>query len=139
MWSGNALLSRCGIFSVPANSVILRLFLDIKIAASRPARSSERAWSALEAAGAGWLDAGGYPAASAVSSLVISDGALVQLALLSQSDSSSDRTMTYAGAAFSFTSNLTRPRQQSSDSVQLTRDPAGYNYSCTCYAKQIIT
>ena len=40
-------------------------------------RSSERARSALEAAGAGWLDAGGYPAASAVSSLVINDGALV--------------------------------------------------------------
>ena len=40
-------------------------------------RSSERARSALEAAGTGWLDAGGCPVASAVSSLAFSVGALV--------------------------------------------------------------
>ena len=49
----------------------------LKIAASQPVRSSERARSALEAAGAGWLDAGGCPATSAVVSLVVGDGALV--------------------------------------------------------------
>ena len=71
MWSGGALLSRHGIFSVPAKFVILRLFLVVKIAASQPARSSERARSALEAAGAGWLDAGGCPVAPATFSLVL--------------------------------------------------------------------
>ena len=35
--------------------------MDVKIAASQPVRSSERARSALEAAGTGWLDAGGCP------------------------------------------------------------------------------
>ena len=62
-------------------------------------RSSERARSALEAAGAGWLDAGG-DARPLLLFLVLS---LVmvhsfQLAMLSQSDSSSDRAITYAGA-----------------------------------------
>ena len=57
--------------------LLLRLILEIKIAASQPVRSSERARSALEAAGTGWLDAGGCPVASAVSSLAFSVGELV--------------------------------------------------------------
>ena len=44
-------------------------------------RSSERARSALEAAGAGWLDAGGCPVTSTVVSLVIGNGALVTAGL----------------------------------------------------------
>ena len=70
-------------YSVMASSVSLRnCYVEAdsgckKFAASRPARSSERARSALEAAGAGWLDAGGCPATSAVVSLVVGDGALV--------------------------------------------------------------
>ena len=70
VWSGNALLSRYGIFSVPAKLLLLRLILEIKIAASQPVRSSERARSALEAAGTGWLDAGGCPVVSAGFSLI---------------------------------------------------------------------
>ena len=57
--------------------LILRLLLDVKIAASQPVRSSERARSALEAAGAGWLDASGCPVVLADSSFVCSDGAPV--------------------------------------------------------------
>ena len=76
VWSGNALLSRYGIFSVPAKLLLLRLILEIKIAASQPVRSSERARSALEAAGTGWLDASGCPEDMlADSSLACSDGA----------------------------------------------------------------
>ena len=47
----------------------------VKIAPSQSVRSSERARSALEAAGAGWLDASGCPVSHADFSLVCSDGA----------------------------------------------------------------
>ena len=77
MWSGNALLSRYGIFSVSAKLLLLRLILEIKIAASQPVRSSERARSALEAAGTGWLDASGCPDVLADFSSVCSVGAPV--------------------------------------------------------------
>ena len=76
----------------------------LKIAASQPVRSSERARSALEAAGAGWLDASGCPVVLAdfiPSSVVMVHPS--QLVLLSLSDSTSDSTVTYAGVAFSGT------------------------------------